>query len=81
MVAFGAAHLRRNVGVIFVVAGLAAGLERVVAGGHLIRGHRQPGQRRRRPGGDHLAEQVGHRVPRLVGQRPVERHVRQRAVP
>jgi hypothetical protein len=57
-----------------------ADLQVVIAGGDLLRGHRQSCKRRRRAGVDDLPEQLGHRVARVVGQRPVERHVGERAV-
>jgi hypothetical protein len=52
----------------------------VVAGGDLLRSHRDPRQRRRRPGIDRLTQQLRHRVPRVITQRPVKRDVRERAV-
>jgi hypothetical protein len=45
------------------------GAEAVVAGSHLIRGHRQPGQGRRCSGADHLPEQQGHGVSGVVSFR------------
>ena len=48
----------------------SAGLLRVVAGGHLLRGHRQPGHRRRRAGVERPPQQLGHRVARVCRPAP-----------
>jgi len=48
-----------------------------VAGGDLFRGHRQPGHRGRGSAADDLAQQHGHGVLRVIGQRPVQRDVGQ----
>ena len=52
----------------------------VVAGRDLLWAHRDPRQRRRRPGIDRLTQQLRHRLPRVVTQRPVQRDVRESAV-
>jgi hypothetical protein len=51
-----------------------------IAGGDLFRGHRQPGQPGRGAAGDDLAQQQDHGVLRVIGQRPVQRDVGERAV-
>jgi hypothetical protein len=52
----------------------------VIAGSGLLRAHRYPRQRRRRPGIDRLTQQLRHRVPGVVTQRPVRRDVSERPV-
>jgi hypothetical protein len=39
----------------------------------LLRGHRQPGHRGRGTAADDLAQQHGHGILRVIGQRPVQR--------
>ncbi len=51
-----------------------------VAGRDLLRGHRQPGRRRRQAGADRVEQQQRHRVPGVGGERPLRGHVGQRAV-
>src|ERR1700689_3100857 len=52
----------------------------VVAGGHLVRAHGQPGHRRRGARVERPAQQPGHGVATVVGQRTVEGDVGERAV-
>lgn len=55
-------------------------LVRVVAGGYLFWGHRQPGHRRRGTRTEHLAQQARHRVVGVVRERAVECDVGERAI-